>query len=79
MRFTRPLAAAIGLSMVASPVLAQSAAPLSLAPMGAQLEQTNHLAGDSYILPAIIIFGVLAAAILTTSNNDHDLHNPQSP
>jgi hypothetical protein len=79
MRITRPLAAAIGLSMVASPVLAQSAAPLSLAPIGAGMEQPSGLSGDSYILPAVIIFGVLAAAILFTSNHDNDLNNPASP
>ncbi len=79
MRFTRSLAAVIGLSMAATPVLAQSAAPLSLAPAGAQLDESGSLAGDSYILPAILIFGVIAAAVLITSNQDHDLHNPQSP
>jgi hypothetical protein len=79
MRFTRPLAAAIGLSMVASPLLAQSAAPLSLVPTGAQLRQANDLEGGSYILPAIIIFAVLAAAILYTSNKDSNLDNPRSP
>ena len=79
MRITRPLAAAIGLSMAASPVLAQSAAPLSLAPIGAQMEQPSGLMGDSYILPAIVIVGVLAAAILITSNHDSDLNNPASP
>ena len=79
MRFTRPLAAAIGLSMAATPVLAQSAAPLSLAPAGEQLEQGSGLTGDSSILPAILIFGVLAAAILITSNEGNDLDSPASP
>jgi hypothetical protein len=75
MRITRPLAAAIGLSMVASPVLAQAAAPLSLAPIGAGMEQSSGLSGDSYILPAVIIFGVLAAAILISNDNNR----PTSP
>jgi hypothetical protein len=79
MRITRPLAAAIGLSMVSSPVLAQSAAPLSLAPVGAQMEQANGLDGEGYIFPAIAIFGVLAAAILISNNQDDDLNNPTSP
>ena len=79
MRFTKPLAAAVALSMTASPVLAQSAAPLSLAPTGAQMEETSGLAGDSYILPAIVIVAILAAAILVTSNDDDDLNNPVSP
>jgi hypothetical protein len=43
------------------------------------MEQPSGLAGDSYILPATIIFGVLAAAILFTSNHDNDLNNPASP
>ena len=64
---------------VSAPVLAQSAAPLSLAPVGAQLEDANGLAGDSYILPAIIIFGVIAAAILISNEQDSDLNNPTSP
>ncbi|HYD13250.1 MAG TPA: hypothetical protein VEC11_10420 [Allosphingosinicella sp.] len=79
MRFTKPLAAAISLSMMSAPVLAQSAAPLSLAPVGAQLNEPSGLDGDGYILPAVIIFGVLAAAILFTSNDDDDLNNPVSP
>lgn len=79
MRFPKPLAAAIGLSMISTPVLAQSAAPLSLAPVGAQMEQASSLEGNNYILPAMIIFGVLLAAILYTSNKDSDLDNPASP
>ena len=73
------LAPAIGLSMISAPVLAQSAAPLSLAPAGAQLDEPSSLDGDGYILPALIIFGVLAAAILITANEDSDLNNPVSP
>ena len=79
MRFTTPLAAAVGLSMMSAPVLAQSAAPLSLAPVGAQLDDANGLTGDSYILPAIIIFGVIAAAILISNEQDSDIDNPTSP
>ena len=79
MRFAKPLAAVIGLSMIATPALAQSAAPLSLAPVGAQLDQSSGLFEDNYILPALVIFGILAAAILITSNGGHDLNNPHSP
>jgi hypothetical protein len=79
MRITKPLAAAIGLSMVSAPVLARSAAPLSMARVSAQMEDSSTLAGDSYILPALLIFGALAAAILITSNKDSDLNNPVSP
>ena len=76
MRYSRPLAAMIALSMIATPVFAQSAAPLSLAPMGAQVDQASGLDGNEYLFPAIIIFGILAAAILITSNQDH---SPDSP
>lgn len=79
MRFNKLVAAAVGLSMISTPVLAQSAAPLSLAPVGAQLEQPNALEGNGYLLPGIIIFAVLLAAVLYTSNNDGDLDNPSSP
>jgi hypothetical protein len=78
MRFTKPLAALAGLTMAASPVLAQSAAPLSLASASAPMEEGNGLTGDNYILPAILIFGILAAAILI-SNEDGGLTNPASP
>jgi len=78
MRFTKPLAALAGLTMAASPVLAQSAAPLSLASASALMEEGNGLTGDNYILPAILIFGILAAAILI-SNEDGGLTNPASP
>ncbi|HTU11390.1 MAG TPA: hypothetical protein VMG08_10895 [Allosphingosinicella sp.] len=79
MRFTKPLAILAGLSMASSPVLAQSAAPLSIAPIGAEMDESSALAGDGYIFPALLIAGVLAAAILFTSNEDSDLNNPTSP
>ena len=79
MRFSKPLAAAIALSMATTPAFAQSAAPLPLAPAGAELEQPSGLDGDGYLLPAIVIFAVLAAAILYTSNHDSDIDNPTSP
>jgi hypothetical protein len=79
MRFPKPLAATIALSMIATPVFAQSAAPLSLAPAGAQLEQESGLRGDDYFIPAIAIFAVLLAAILYTSNHGSDIDNPHSP
>ena len=79
MRFPKPLAATIALSMIATPVFAQSAAPLSLAPAGAQLGEASALEGEGYLLPAIAIFAVLLAAILYTSNHDSDIDNPHSP
>ena len=79
MRFHKPLAAAIGLSMMSTPVLAQSAAPLSLAPAGAELSEPGDLEGNGHLLPGIVIFAVLLAAVLYTSNKDSDLNNPASP
>lgn len=80
MRSRKMLVAAIGLSMVSAPALAQSAAPLSLAApvqVGA-MDGASSLAGDSYLLPAIVIAAVLAAAILL-SNDNEEPDNPASP
>ena len=72
------VAAAIGLSMTSAPVLAQSAAPLSVAQSvarsGATTEDESELRGG-YIIPAIIIIAVIAGVILLTGGND----NPSSP
>jgi len=76
MRFSKPLiAAALAISMCSTPVLAQSAAPLSVASRsGAATNNTNELY-NSYLLPALVIIAVLAAAIIASNNNDH----PHSP
>ena len=76
MRFSKPLiAAALAISMCSTPVLAQSAAPLSVASRsGAATSNTNELY-NSYLLPALVIIAVLAAAIIASNNNDH----PHSP
>lgn len=79
MRFKKALAAAIGLSMVATPVLAQSASPLSIVRSGPAMQAAGNLDDDGYLLPAIVIFAVLAAAILLTTNGGSDPGNPQSP
>jgi hypothetical protein len=79
MRYPKSLAAAISLSLISAPALAQTAAPLSLSPAGAQLQQASNLDDDNYLLPAVVIFGLLAAAILLTSNGGKDLNNPASP
>jgi hypothetical protein len=76
MRFSKALAVAIGLSMAATPVLAQSAAPLSLVRSGAGTQGASNFDNDGYILPAIVIFGILAAAILLSKNQDS---SPSSP
>ena len=70
MRLTKSLAAAISLSLVSAPVFAQSAAPLALSPAGATLQQASNLDDDNYIIPAVVIFGLLAAAILLSKDND---------
>jgi len=82
MRFSKPLiAAALAISMSGTPVLAQSAAPLSIAaPLsaaarsGAPTEDANQLR-NQYLLPALVIIAVLAAAILI-SNNQDGVHSP---
>lgn len=80
MRFKKALAAAIGLSMVATPVLAQSASPLSISRSAAVMQNSGSLEDEGYLLPALIIVAVLAAAILlTNSGGSDDLGNPQSP
>jgi len=79
MRLKKALAAAIGLSMVSTPVLAQSAAPLSvmasMSRAGAGMEEASGLE-DEYLLPGLIIFAVLAAAILYTANDDSNSASP---
>ena len=76
MRFSKSLiAAALAISMSGAPVLAQSAAPLSVASRsGATTEDSNELF-TSHLVPALIIIAVLAAAILLTNNDD----GPSSP
>jgi hypothetical protein len=77
MRLSKPLiAAALAISMGSTPVLAQSAAPLSVAARsGAVTKNTNELY-NSYYLPALVIIAVLAAAILLSNNQNT---KPSSP
>jgi hypothetical protein len=82
MRFSKPLiAATLAISMSSAPVLAQSAAPLSIvasqsvaARSGAPTKNTNELY-NSYLLPALVIIAILAAAILV-SNNQEGVKSP---
>jgi len=68
------IAAALAVSMTATPVLAQSAMPLSLvASAGMMQDDTGESNDGDQILPALIIAGLLAAAILYTSNDDKEL------
>ena len=78
MRFSKPLiAAALAISMCSTPVLAQSAAPLSVAARsGAVTTNGNELYGHNpYLFPALVIIAVLAAAILLSNHQSH----PHSP
>jgi hypothetical protein len=77
MRFSKPLiTAALAFSMCSTPILAQSAAPLSVAARsGAATRDSNQLY-NSYYLPALVIIAVLAAAILISNNHDNGPHSP---
>jgi hypothetical protein len=76
MRFSKPLiAAALAISVSGTPLLAQSAAPLSVASRsGATTQDTNQLY-ESRLIPALVIIAILAAAILIS----HDNKGPASP
>ena len=78
MRFKKAIIAALGVSMVAAPVLAQSAAPLSVAASaraGAAFQGSSLIEEDDLLLPAAVLIAILAAAILLTGNSD----GPSSP
>jgi hypothetical protein len=76
MRFVRPFAAIACLSLASSPVLAQSAAPLSLARAGAPMEGASDLTG-SFIIPAVVLAAIIVGAIIVISDDDNDA--PASP
>jgi hypothetical protein len=65
--------------MTATPVLAQSAAPLSPVSAtsrdGAATQNANSLDTDGYLLPGLIILAILTAAILLINSDG----NPASP
>ncbi len=77
MRLFKPLAALASLSLVATPVLAQSAAPLSLARAGASTDETSRLSGD-FIIPGIVLAAIVAGAIIILIEDDED-DAPVSP
>ena len=72
------IAAALGFSMASAPVLAQSAAPLSVAHSvaraGAETEDNSQINGG-YIIPGLIIVAIIVGVILLTDGNN----NPSSP
>ncbi len=74
----RLLAVAAALSMVSlgSGAMAQSAAPLSLAPMtraGADLSEPNDIRGG-FIIPTLVVIGIIALVYVLTKDDD-----PASP
>lgn len=78
MRYLKPLAAAaLAFSMTAAPVMAQTAAPLSVTSAMTQGDEGGGHHRGSYLLPAIAIIAVLAAAILVASHGGKD--SPSSP
>jgi hypothetical protein len=78
MRISKPIiAAALAISMTGTPVLAQSAAPLSVAARsGASTSDTNHQFGNPRFFPALVIIAILAAAILLSHHNHHHPYSP---
>lgn len=78
MRYMKPLiAAALAFSMTAAPALAQSAAPLSVTVATTQADEGGGGHHRSYLLPAIALIAILAAAILLATHSDKN--SPSSP
>jgi|1185.fasta_scaffold88734_2 hypothetical protein len=77
------VAAALALSMTAAPVMAQSAAPLSVAASVNRDSQAGHEnnffgLGD-YAIPLAVFAAVIIAIILLNKGHNHNLNNPHSP
>jgi hypothetical protein len=76
MRFSKPLiAAALAISTFSSPILAQSAAPLSVSARSGAVTTHSSQLYNSYYIPALAIIAVLAAAIVISNHH----HHPRSP
>jgi sugar phosphate permease len=70
------VAAALAVSMASTPVLAQSAAPLTAsARTGATATDSNDLRGG-FIIPAIAIIAVILGLIALTGGNGDRPHSP---
>ena len=77
MRLFKPLAAMAGLSLAASPVLAQSgAAPLSLTQANLPATGSSQLDGG-FIIPGLVLLGIVVGAIIVIADDDND--RPTSP
>jgi glycerol uptake facilitator-like aquaporin len=74
------IAAALAVSMSVTPALAQSAMPLSIVASAGMMQDDDGVSNEgNQWLPALVIAGLLAAAILITTNDDNELNNPASP
>ncbi len=76
------ITAALGISMASAPVLAQTAAPLSLTSRaGAGMQGANQIDDyDGYLLPAVVLLLVMIGVItLAGGGGDNDFDNPVSP
>jgi hypothetical protein len=74
MLFRKAIVAALAVSMSSAPVLAQSAAPLSIASSASRAGAVTKGASNldtEYLLPAVVIIAILTAAILLTGRDDH--------
>jgi hypothetical protein len=70
------VAAALAVSMVSAPVLAQSAAPLSVAARsGAATSDSNELRGG-FIIPLVAVVAIILGIILATGGSGD---RPSSP
>ncbi len=67
--------AALAVSSLSTPVLAQSAAPLSIAARSGAVTKNSNELYNSYVLPAAVIIAVLAAAILLSNHHHNDISN----
>ena len=69
------VAAALAVSMASAPVLAQSAAPLSVAARsGAATSESNELRGG-FIIPLIAVVAIILGVLAATGGGDR----PHSP
>ena len=70
------VAAMLAVSMMATPVLAQSAAPLSVAARsGADVSGTNEIRGG-FIIPLVAVVAIILGILAATSDGGDRPHSP---
>ena len=69
------VAAALAVSMASTPVLAQSAAPLSVARSGATTSNANELRGG-FIIPLVAIVAIILGILAATQGHGARPHSP---